>query len=219
MTGASATPVNNPILALPPPMATPLTYAPAPLAPAPVPVPAYGAGEGYGQRGGSGYWRQQLDRYATFMDKAEAKEATDCENEEKEKMLKEREDMKSRIGDRLESRIANIYGTVLTTGCKSVGTTAGLTGEQTNVEKELSKLKKENEEYRRRLDKESSNNENLVDRLLRENEKLRRKSTILQDPLESSMSLLVKEMQEQMQELRVGRDFDKELLNGLKAEV
>ncbi|GBG91554.1 hypothetical protein CBR_g52588 [Chara braunii] len=80
---------------------------------------------------------------------------------------------------------------------------------------ELVGLKRENEEYRRKLEKEGSGNESLIDRLLKENDELRKRSCLTRDNLEDSLGQLMKEVQE----LRDGRNNDKDLLVSLKSEI
>ncbi|GBG89109.1 hypothetical protein CBR_g48820 [Chara braunii] len=215
-TGANTTPLFTQ-----PPATTPAAYVPPPPPPPPPPVQAptqtYNQGVGGYQR--TGYWRQTLDRCATFVDNAEDEKAKKKEEAEREKRKKEqqreREEFEARVGERLENRLAKLYGGVIPAGGNASVSTIGETSGQQKENDEVARLRRENEEFRRRLDKGTVSDENLVDRFLRENEELRRKINVTRDPLENGLSVLMNEMQE----LRAGRDADKDLLIGLKVEI
>ncbi|GBG71874.1 hypothetical protein CBR_g10810 [Chara braunii] len=208
-TGANVAALSRPILALPAP-AVPL----APVQHGPMQY-TYPAG-GYGA--GRGFWRQSLDRCVAFDDQAEAENAEkkrEKEVESRKEQQKEREEFEARVGDRLENRLVSMYGAVVPAGGKLATTVAPVADEKSSENGEVLKLRRENEEFRKKLERECSSSESLVNRLLRENEELRRKMNVKRDPLENGMSVLMKEMQE----LRAGRDKDKELLLGLKTKV
>ncbi|GBG74580.1 hypothetical protein CBR_g18989 [Chara braunii] len=194
LTGVNATVVNAPLLTLPatataatayvPPALT-MAYAPPPMA------PAYASeAAGYSQR--TGYWRQTLDRCAAFADNAEAGRARVKEEKEKEKKTKEeqkeRKKFERRIGEKIDSKFATMCGG------GPVATVVGKTSCQSREDDDLSRLRRENEEYRKKSSKE---NELKMGRDV-DHEIL--------FGLKSEISLLRKEKQQSMEETQIWRN-------------
>ncbi|GBG63576.1 hypothetical protein CBR_g38642 [Chara braunii] len=207
-TGANATAVST-LLALPAPTA----YAAAPET-IQAPAPAFAA-PSYERGGGGGYWRQTLDRCAAFVDKAEAKAVKEQEEERRKEVQKEREESEARMGERLENRLTSIYGPGGPAGGKAQVVAAVEAPGQSKESDEVTRLKRENEEFKRRLERESSSSEGLIGRILRENEELRRRAGLARDNVEGNLDKLMKEIQE----LREERKLDKDILEGLKSEI
>ncbi|GBG83324.1 hypothetical protein CBR_g37037 [Chara braunii] len=111
-TGANATVVNTPLLALPAPAQTIYPQPPAVQAS----TPTYVAAASYGRGGGGGYWRQTLDRCVAFVDEAEADKAKKREEKEKEdrkkEAQKERKEFEVKLWRSEALRPGNKQGTV-----------------------------------------------------------------------------------------------------------